>query len=263
MTSALPPDAKKVLGYAENVSTTLQAGGLFAFTAVAARILGHDEIPIPLLKDFKVPLTYTVAIFFAGTIVHIFWTRFIIQGLNKIADDDFKDPSHHSIAMLFDEISNSKKRFLNGLVARSKPIRKHSRIAEMSLSDPTTYLSYGLAVLTILAILPWRVDNGLRWSGSWWTVLAYATMALILVVINWWIGGLWIITLSLMKDEPKVRRDLETDSLHPEWWDEPPASSGLPVPKFSTMGKFIQREAAAIFGLVVVAGIGLVLTLVH
>src|ERR1700761_4597443 len=115
MTSALPPDAKKVLGYAENVSTTLQAGGLFAFTAVAARILGHGEIPIPRLKDFKVPLTYSASIFFAGTIVHIFWARFIIQGLNKIADEDFKDPSHHSIAMLFDEISNSKKRFLNGL----------------------------------------------------------------------------------------------------------------------------------------------------
>jgi hypothetical protein len=259
MNSALPPDGKNVLGYAEKISKILQAGGLFAGSVVAARFLGYDKISV---HDLKIPLNYVVVIIFIGTGFHVFWAQFIIAGLNKLADDEFKDPRHLWLAMLFDEIHTNKGLFLRGLVARSQPVRKGSRVALMAIDDPTTWLSYGLALLTILAIIPWWIDNGLRWAEPWWVAPAYATMAIILAVINWRVGALWIVMLSKMKDDPRVRRSLETDSLHPEWWDEYTGGSSTTY-NFSAMNYFVFRQSVAICGFVIIVGIGLVIVLPH
>jgi len=71
----------------------------------------------------------------------------------------------------------------------------------MSVFDPTTWLSYGLALLTIIAILPWRIDHGLRWASPE-VIIIYAGVALVLGMINWWVGGLWIISLSRLTNDP-------------------------------------------------------------
>src|SRR6185295_12945988 len=61
--------------------------------------------------------------------------------------------------------------------------------------------SYGLALLTIIAILPWRIDHGLRWASPE-VIIIYAGVVWVLGMINWWVGGLWIISLSRLTNDP-------------------------------------------------------------
>jgi hypothetical protein len=261
MDSALPPLAKTVVGYAENISKTLLTGGGIAASVVVARILGQDKIKI---HDFEIPLGSIVVIVAIGTVAHIFWARFIILGLHELADDEIKDPSRHSLTALFNDISGSKSLFLNGLIARNQPVKPGSRMAKMSVKDPTTWLSHGLAMVIIVAILPWRIDKGFRWLEPWWVILEYAAMALIFIAINWWIGGLWITMLSLMKDDPQIKRSLESDSLQADYYDKLPMSSAVFFKfNFPAMARFWVRERVAICGFVVVIGMGLSIIFPH
>jgi hypothetical protein len=261
MDSALPPRANTVIGYAENISKTLLVGGGIAVSAVAARILGQDRIKI---HEFEIPLGCMALIVAIGTVAHIFWARFIILSLNELADDEIKNPGHDSLTALFDAISDSKSLFLNGLMPRTQPAKPGSRIAIMSVKDPTTWLSYGLVMVIIAAILPWRIDKGFHWLEHWWVIIEYAAMALILVAINWWIGGLWIITLSRVKDDPRIKKSLESNSLQDDYWEKPPISSGLNFTfNFPAMRRFWVRERVAICGFVVVISIGLSIIFPH
>jgi hypothetical protein len=251
----LPSEGKNVIGYAENINKTLSAALGFTALVVATRSLGYDELKY---HDLRVPLNYTVAVVFLGTIVHIYWARYIILNLHKLADQDLKDSRHQWLAMLFKEIKDHKGLFLKGLEARSQPVRKGSRIVKMSTQDPTTGISYLLVVLTIVAILPWHIHNGLRWAEPWWVAPAYAIMAVILVAINWSVGAMWIVTLSLMKDDPKVRWGLETSGLHGdplEGWN----GGSMISFDYPALGRFAVRQSVAICGFTVVIGLGLVI----
>jgi hypothetical protein len=101
--------------------------------------------------------------------------------------------------------------------------------------------------VTFVAILPWRIDHGLRWAEPRWVILAYAVVALILVAINWWVGGLWIINLSRMADDPEVR-----DSFRVEYG----ASSGFSIP---LMGSWWSRLMGLMSGLIIIIAIDIVI----
>jgi hypothetical protein len=193
MANDLPPEAKRVVTYAERVSATLALGGTVCTAAILGRAFGHDTIKV---QSFDIPLGYIAAVIGIGTVAHVFWSFFILKDLVKfqkllqIKEGEIppsESESRVSTQTLFDEIRTHKGLFLLGLVPRT--FRDGSSIAKMSLSDPTTWLSYGIALLTIIAILPWRVDHGLHWASPE-MIIAYTGIALILVVINWWAGGL-------------------------------------------------------------------------
>jgi hypothetical protein len=223
--------AKNVVGYAETISKTLVVGGSVAVAAIAARALGSDEIKV---GPINLPVGYTALVIGLGTLAHAFWSSHILTTLSEFYDVERKaarqkfrlehpdmKPTYtvsdkpeldvlnnryfdalleygDSTQKLFDEIRTQKGLFLRGLVPRT--LREGSRIARMSWSDPTTLLSYGLALLIIVAILPWRYDNGVRWASPK-MIIAYAAIALILVITNWFAGGLWIISVSRLTED--------------------------------------------------------------
>jgi hypothetical protein len=213
----LPAAAKNVVGYAETISKTLMVGGAVCVGAIAARALGSNEIKVGPLN---LPVGYTTLVVGLGTLTHVFWSSHILTALREFFRDEVlrvqeKYHSEHpdispfdyeydsdSAQELFDEIRTQKGLFLRGLVPRT--LREGSRIARMSWSDPTTWLSYGLALLTIVAILPWRYDNGVvRWESPK-MLIAYAAIALILVITNWFAGALWIISLSSLTEDASI-----------------------------------------------------------
>jgi hypothetical protein len=210
----LPAAAKNVVGYAESISKTLIVGGAVAIAAIAARVLGQEQIKV---GPISLPVGYTALVIGLGTLTHVFWSSHILGALREFARGevlraqekrrlehpdsspfDYDLEYSDSTQKLFDEIRTQKGLFLRGLIPRT--VREGSRIARMSWSDPTTWLSYGLAVLTIVAILPWRYDNGLRWPSPK-MIIAYAAIALILVITNWFAGGVWIISLSRLTED--------------------------------------------------------------
>lgn len=201
MEDELPATAKNVVGYAETISKTLIVGGGVCVAAIAARALGSDEIKVGALN---LPVGYTTLVIGLGTLTHVFWSSHILTALLEFSRGEVKRAQHtleysDSTQKLFDEIRTQKGLFLRGLVPRT--LREGSRIARMSWSDPTTWLSYGLALLTIVAILPWRYDDGVvRWAPPK-MLIAYAAIALILVITNWFAGGLWIISLSCVTED--------------------------------------------------------------
>jgi hypothetical protein len=108
--------------------------------------------------------------------------------------------------ILFDEIRTHEALFLYGLIPPN--IQDASRMARMSASDPTMWLSYGLAVLAIVGILPWPFDNGLHWGFK--INVADTAIASISVLINCAAGGAWMICLSRLTNDPYASlRDLE------------------------------------------------------
>jgi hypothetical protein len=209
----LSPAAKNVVGYAEAISKTLVVGGSVAVAAIAARTLGSDAIKV---GPISLPVGYTALVIGLCTLAHVFWSFHILTTLSEFYDVEEKRAKEKfflehpdaryakdleygdSTQKLFDEIRTQKGLFLRGLVPRT--IRESSRIARMSWSDPTTWLSYGLALLTIVAILPWRYHNGVHWASQK-TIIAYAAIALILVITNWFAGGFWILSLSRLTED--------------------------------------------------------------
>lgn len=204
MTGELPPDAKNVVGYATRISNLLIFGGVVTACVVVTRGLGYDKIKI---RDIEIPLGYTAAIIGIGTLAHIFWAKIIILSLYHLVSAEERGDNVSMLQSLFNEIRTQNSLFLQGLRKRSDLVPGTSLIRQMSTADPTAWLSIGLALLTLLAILPWRIDHGLRWAEPKWLILANVAISLILVVINWWVGGLWIILLSRMMNGEDVRNE--------------------------------------------------------
>jgi hypothetical protein len=241
MAIELPPDAKIVVGYAESISATLLAGGTVAGIAVIVRVLGYDKFK---WHDVEIPLSYTAAIIGLGTIAHVFWVRFLILHLSKLVSINDQNPNQDIFQAVFDDIRSKKTLFLRNMISRSKQISDGSHLWRMSGEDPTTWLAYSLALLTFVAILPWRIDHGLRWAEPRWVIVAYGVIGLILVAINWWVGGLWIINLSRMKDDPDVRESLRI---------EIGSSSGFSIP---LMGDWYGALMVLVSAIIAIIGIG-------
>jgi hypothetical protein len=107
----------------------------------------------------------------------------------------------------------------------------------MSWKDPTTWWSCGLAIATVAAILPWRYDGELRWA-SWQFTLTYAAIAVFIVAINWWAGGLWAVNLTAFDNPTRIENFRPYTA----------SSSGVPRPQI--VGSSGKLAVVAVLGLI-------------
>jgi hypothetical protein len=67
----------------------------------------------------------------------------------------------------------------------------------MDESDPTTWLVHGVALLVFIAIIRIR-------KASWGTRIGTILAGLVIVLINWLVGGGWAVTASMLAESVKT-----------------------------------------------------------
>ena len=78
----------------------------------------------------------------------------------------------------------------------------------MSAGDPSAWLTCALAIFSFVAMLPWRIDGGaLVRDGSVWRLAILVALGAAMLLINWVVGGTWMIMLSQMA-QPSDEHDL-------------------------------------------------------
>lgn len=252
MVTDLPTDVKIVVGYASKIGGILLAGGVLALVATGARALGLDQIEY---HSLDIPLSYLWVLFMLGTFAHVIYARFIVTRLVDLHYNSESERKTDSVArgqQVFDEIRTLDTLVLQGLMPRTEPTRPGSRIIKMSPKDLTTWVSLGLALVTVVALLPWRWDHGLHFA-SIGVSLAYGAIAAIIVGLNWWAGGYWIIRVSHFKDNDVL------DSLRKPFYDSL-SSSGLPNPLSPAQSKGTTLLLCCLVGIGVAVWIGFSVT---
>jgi hypothetical protein len=74
----------------------------------------------------------------------------------------------------------------------------------MTLRDPSTWVAHGGALLMLVAIAPWRWDGALKLLPASQTVVI-SLIGVLLVVLNWLIGGSWAMAISQLAVPPPRR----------------------------------------------------------
>jgi hypothetical protein len=188
MPADLSANAKIVVVTVRRIARVLTLGGALCATAVMCRGFGRDEIEV---LSVQIPVSLVWLPLTVGTFVHIFWTHFVVAAIGTQLASGNGDEAR----ALFDEVRTSDSAILSNMLARSRMPRPGSRLVRMSYADPTTWIALMLVIGIVAAVVPWTVDNGLRFDGVANT-LSFSAVAVALVMLNWWAGGLWAIGLS-------------------------------------------------------------------
>jgi hypothetical protein len=192
----LSDDSKTVLNHLHKIAQILVIGSGFGVLVVVVRLVGGDTIEIPAIKE-KVPLGWVPVVYAVGTACHIYLTFYVIQALSIIVGDPNTTDRAES-RRLWNTVRTNGSVILND--KRMVIPEPGKRLALMSWRDPTTGILVGMALLTAVAILPWYLGDGLHSEGGWTLAIGVATAAAV-VGLNWWAGGLWIISVSRLTTE--------------------------------------------------------------
>jgi hypothetical protein len=182
-----------VLNYVRRIGRMTQAAGILALAVILIRATGQGEITI---GGSRIPVRgiWPVLVFGAFAAAHVYWMWF---ALDKMDDVRKEADAERRGQQLFRLVQTDAGWFLGGLLPRTDRIRPGSRIVRMEPRDPTALLSCGVALLVVIACLPWTVSNhALVLTGGVINLFVLAIAALIIIAINWTAGATWIVTLS-------------------------------------------------------------------
>lgn len=177
-----------ILVWAKRVNHLLETGAGGALLVILARFIsGSSAIKLGPLPS--IPLRGVWLFFALATIAHIFFSYFFAQSITDMR-------KRRSEA---EQISAREDVIVNGgifvAVAMRRIPKPGQRIVRMSPKDASALVAHGAAIALLLAVLPWWWENGLKWPG-WGRSLIIATIGLVLIAMNWSIGGLWAMKLS-------------------------------------------------------------------
>lgn len=174
--------------WAKTVSLVLQVGSVAALVIISARILSNSgEVNFWIIENF--PLKAAWVGLFALTLAHVFTGLFFIRALKDLRRNRSLPEQEAAREDLLVEAGG----YVSVLVPRLPTAGK--RLVRMSLSDSSTWVAHGGAIAAIVAALPWWWEGGLRWP-DWASTLAIAGVTLLLILVNWLIGGAWAIAMS-------------------------------------------------------------------
>jgi len=186
---------KAVVENAKWVDAVLLSGVALGGILIIAKTIGADEFD---LHDLEISVDNAWIIFSIITSAH-FYTSWL---LNREILRLWETHSDEKCMAVFNEVRATGGIFVRGLSPRTNRIKSTFgiQIYEMRLDDPSTWAAHIFAVLLIAAIVPFDLSN----PSYFFLILL---VAIIITIINWIIGSLWIVPLSelaISHDESKI-----------------------------------------------------------
>ena len=176
-------------------------GLLISATAVAGateliKFVGQKDPAKPdVVKVFGVdiPIGRAWIIFAIFTVGHIYASYVFRQDCWEVMKQ-----SAEIRGVAWQALTGAPLLFFHGLVARLQVVYVNGTpIYNMDESDPTTWLVHGVALLVFIAIIRIR-------KASWGTRIGTILAGLVIVLINWLVGGGWAVTASMLAESVKT-----------------------------------------------------------
>ena len=175
----------RILTGAKVCSRLLAIGAAFCLATIAGRLFAGSLS----LGGVALPLNFAWVGLLAITVAHAFTGAFLAQRITAYL------PYLHfpeQAVQVFREVTSSGNPFVFGMRSRALPRRPGGAYHPMSLRDPSAWVAYGAGVILLLAALPWHLESGRIVVGGW----TQAVLAVVLLVVNWWAGSVWMVSLS-------------------------------------------------------------------
>ncbi|MCP4967579.1 MAG: hypothetical protein GY926_20390, partial [bacterium] len=180
-----------VVKWAKATNRTLAAGGVAVVVAIAARALsGADTVQV--LQVVEIPISGVWIAFMLWTIAHGFVAHSFRSALVRLRASSL-DAAQKKGA--WEDVISEGGHFVD-LLTPEVP-EPGGRVEVMSMRDLSTWIALAGAIATFVAIVPWGIDDGLRWPDAGFAY-AVSAVALGVVVINWSIGHRWAITIPTL-----------------------------------------------------------------
>jgi hypothetical protein len=195
---------------AKSVGRILFAGGVVSLLVISARLFGMTTVSA---LNIVTPLRQAWILFVALSLAHSFWARFLALDLAELQELDHDNEAGKQLLRI---VATDSGIMLRGLIPRVNRLSGH--IYAMSLRDPSTWLSCGLALSVFVAILPWHIVHGsLTRDGSVSRLIVLIILGLIVLFANWTIGGTWILMLSQLAEPDGDPEIYQVDGSWPNW----------------------------------------------
>lgn len=188
----------QVLEDAKWVDKVLMSGTFIVGAIVFLKflnLLGIVSIQTFDWGNIKISITNVWLIFF---IFLLFTFAHYYTGLLLLAKSTHKLWETNSTELsrtAFEKVVETGGVYVRGLIARTQHLKNTPWIYKMERDDPSTLVSHGAALLLVLAIVPWNFSD-LR------QFFTFLILAVLVTIVNWLIGGTWIVALSELTLEP-------------------------------------------------------------
>lgn len=189
MAEEKPLRRRLVLRWAKSVNRILVTGTVAAIVVLAARLF-NGSADVEVWEVGPIPLKAVWVVFAGGTLVHAFAGYFFRRAALELQRSSV-DVSQKLAA--YEDVVADGGHYVGVAVPRV-PVEGRRTVA-MDLRDPSTWVAHGGALAVAGAVLPWWWDDGLQWPGLAQS-LALAGIGVLLVAVNWVIGGHWALALS-------------------------------------------------------------------
>lgn len=182
-----------LLASAKWINGLLVFGLALAGTIVLLKLSGKTEFEV-----FKVKFSTDAAwaVFGLLTLAHVYTAYVFVTDAYEL----FFLPGI-DLPLVWQKLRSADLLFFHRLIARVEPVMIAGprgvpiRLYKMSFSDPTTWLAHGSAILLFMAVIRMR-------AASWIRRLATSVAAGLIVVVNWYIGGHWVVAASELSLNP-------------------------------------------------------------
>jgi hypothetical protein len=192
--SELTTQQHRIVSGAQNATWILSTGSAVAVMVVAAKLLSSRFLHV---SGLVIAVGSAWILFVILTAANIFVAIFLALRIDAYLTGL---PSERDLQQTFDKVTSGRNPFVHGLLSRANPRRPGGIYHPMRLSDPSAWIAYAAVALLVAALLPWRLTtSGVHWEKgfAFWALII---LTVLIAVLNWWAGGIWMIQISRLSD---------------------------------------------------------------